>query len=120
MTEAVGNKKSNPRRWSCPGSVDTSQGENAMNGSPMVRTIKGRGRKRKRRYSAEFREKAVKLARRGDRPMKAVAEALDVHPQTLYTWVYKYEGEHGSIAAEDETPEQELKRLRKENERLKV
>lgn len=78
------------------------------------------GRKRLRRYSPEFKENAVKLARRGDRPIKAVAAELGLPPATLYTWVYDYEHEHGSIAPEGETPGQELARLRKENERLRM
>ena len=78
------------------------------------------GRKRLRRYSLEFKENAVKLARRGDKPMKVVAAELGLPPATLYTWVHDYEHEDGSIAPEGETPEQELARLRKENERLRM
>ena len=78
------------------------------------------GRRRLRRYSPEFKENAVQLARRGDKPMKVVAAELGVPSATLYTWVYDYEHQHGSIAPEGETSEQELSRLRKENERLRM
>lgn len=91
-----------------------------MESSPMVRNKRGQLRKRRqRRYSAEFKENAVKLARKGDRTIVAVAKELGVPSQTLYVWVSDYEHEHGTIAPGGETPEQELKRLRKEVERLR-
>jgi transposase len=95
-----------------------------MQSSPMAASKKGkaktraRSRKRKRRYSPEFKEKAVKLALRGDRPMVKVATELGVPSQTLYTWVWDYERDHGSVAPEGETLEQKVKRLEKDVARL--
>ena len=91
-----------------------------MQGSQMVRNKRGQLRKRRpRRYTAEFKEKAVKLARRGDRSMAMVAKELGVPAKTLYGWVADYEHIHGSVAPENETPEQKVKRLEKEVELLR-
>ena len=71
-------------------------------------------RKRPRRYSAEFKANAVELALRGDKTITKVATELGVPSQTLYVWVWKYEREHGTVAPEGETLEQEVKRLKKQ------
>lgn len=43
--------------------------------------------KRKRnRYSPEFKAEAVELMRRGDKPVTRVAEELGVSEQSLYRW----------------------------------
>jgi transposase len=95
-----------------------------MESSPMAAKKKdGKGRprqrRRHRRYPAEFRANAVKLAQRGDRPMAKIAAELGVPAATLYTWVWDVERDHGSVASEGETLEQKVKRLEKDNERLR-
>ena len=87
-----------------------------MQSSPMTtkrKKGKPRQRKRLRRYSAEFRANAVKLALRGDKPMSKVAKELGVPSQTLYTWVWSYERDHGAPPVEGEAPEEKVKRLEK-------
>ena len=39
------------------------------------------------KYSPEFRERAVRLARESERPISAVARDLGVHPESLRVWV---------------------------------
>lgn len=74
--------------------------------------------KRKRRFSADFRARAVKLAERHpDKPLKALAKELGVAYGTLCQWVAK--ARKVQARPEGESTEAELKRLRKENELLR-
>ena len=43
-----------------------------------------------RKYPAEFKERAVTLARESDQPMAQTARDLGVHANTLHTWIGKY------------------------------
>jgi transposase len=47
-------------------------------------------------YTPEFREEAVQLALKSSKPVSHVARELDVNPETLRTWVRKYERDQGS------------------------
>jgi len=47
------------------------------------------------KYSPEFREEAVQLALSSSKPVSHVARELDMHPETLRTWVRRHEREHG-------------------------
>ncbi len=71
-------------------------------------------------YSAGFKERAVKLAMQSDQPKAQTARDLGVNENTLQTWIAKY---HRARSAQqeinDEHVYEELKRLRKENARLK-
>ena len=71
-------------------------------------------------YSAEFKERAVKLAVESDQPIAQTARDLGVNENTLHTWIGKY---HRAVRQEKEVNDEhlyeELKRLRKENARLK-
>ena len=72
-----------------------------------------------RKYPAEFKERAVKLAVESDQPIAQTARDLGVNENTLHTWIGKY---HRSARQEQEVQDEhlyeELKRLRKENARL--
>jgi transposase len=72
------------------------------------------------KYSAEFKERAVKLAVESDQPIAQTARDLGVNENTLHTWIGKY---HRTARQDkqvnDEHLYEELKRLRKENTRLK-
>jgi transposase len=88
-------------------------------------------------YDDTFKQDALSLLRRSDRPLKAVAESLDVPVSTLRYW-YKADmvkkGRKASAAAKpperdrtDETPEEKIARLerevaslRKKNEQLEM
>ncbi len=74
---------------------------------------KARGRKRHRRYSVEFKDNAVRLATRGDKPVVAVAKELGVPAGTLHEWIQRFELDKGLPAPEGETAEQKVARLEK-------
>ncbi len=71
-------------------------------------------------YSAEFRERAVKLAVESDQPIAQTARNLGVNENTLHTWLTKY---HRSGGEQDQVNDkhlyEELKQLKKENTRLR-
>jgi transposase len=72
-------------------------------------------------YSAEFKERAVKLAVDADQSIAQTARDLGVNENTLHTWLSKYHeggnGTQGRLHAEHLYDE--LKRLKKENALLK-
>ncbi len=76
--------------------------------------------KKQERYTAEFRESAVKLAVESDQPISKTADELGVNQNTLHTWIRKYHRPKQKPVdrVEDEHLYEELKRLRKENKRL--
>ena len=76
-------------------------------------------RKKRKRYSPEFKRQAVEMVRTGGKPAVQVAKDLGIPDQTLNGWVLKAEG-HSPTTNFVETPEEELKRLRKDNERLRM
>jgi transposase len=73
-----------------------------------------------KKYPAAFKERAVKLAVDSDQPMAQTARDLGVNENTLHTWIGKYHRtERQEKEVHDEHLYEELKRLRKENTRLK-
>src|SRR5450759_1448466 len=80
------------------------------------------------KYSPEFRERAVRLARESERPISAVARDLGVHPDSLRTWVQQDEADIGSRSDRLTTAEREeltarrreIRDLRRSNEILKA
>ena len=73
-----------------------------------------------KKYPAAFKERAVKLAVESDQAIAQTARDLGVNENTLHTWIGKY---HRNACQEKEVQDEhlyeELKRLRKENARLK-
>ena len=82
-------------------------------------------RRKPRRYTAEFKEQAVQMAH--EQGLTRAARHLGISGVSLYKWKEKKKsGEplkstHSNIPynSSKESPENELKRLRKENEELK-
>ena len=77
-----------------------------------------------RSYDPSFREDALGLARRGDRPLSAVASSLGIPLGTLRHWydqdmAKKRKKEASANADPSETPEQKIARLERENAALK-
>ena len=76
---------------------------------------------KRRKHTDDFKREAVRLMEtRGERTVADVAESLGVSDGQLHDWKKKF----GDVAEEvrrerGETPEQELKRLRRENAQLK-
>ena len=77
------------------------------------------GKSANRSYDAEFIERAVKLAVESD-SQAAVARDLGISKNTLYSWIRQYHrGPTETKKVNDEHVFEELKRLRKENARLR-
>jgi transposase len=71
-------------------------------------------------YPAAFKERAVKLAVESEQPIAQTARDLGINENTLHTWIGKYHRiERQEQQVHDEHLYEELKRLRKENARLK-
>jgi len=78
----------------------------------------------RKRYTAEFKAQAVELVRLG-KPVKEVAEDLEVGVSLLYGWVGKSSqpaqlGSEGLRAEGEEPAADELRRLRRELANLKM
>jgi transposase len=73
-----------------------------------------------KQYPAAFKERAVKLAVESDQPIAQTARDLGVNENTLHTWIGTYHrAERQEQQVQAEHLYEELKRLRKENARLK-
>jgi transposase len=73
-----------------------------------------------KKYPAEFKERAVKLAVESDQSIAQTARDLSVNENTWHTWIGKYHRvERQEQQVNDAHLYEELKRLRKENARLK-
>lgn len=70
-------------------------------------------------YTAEFRASAVKLALETDQPITQTARELGVNPNTLHTWIGIHRNKSGIPVKSEDDQHGEMKRLRKENKRLK-
>ncbi len=74
-------------------------------------------RKPRRRFSREFKREAVKLLRDSGKGITTIAHELGVTPGVLRSWVDMVEAEEKTGVGIDDLDE--LKRLRRENARLK-
>lgn len=76
---------------------------------------------RRRKYTEEFKEQAVRRVIEEDLPVPEVAREIGVSSHLLYNWKAAYlSGPRSEGApAPKETPEELIKRLRRENERLR-
>jgi transposase len=73
-----------------------------------------------KKYPAACKERAVKLAVESEQSMAQTARDLGVNENTLHTWIGKYHrAERQEKQVNNEHLYEELKRLRKENVRLK-
>lgn len=76
--------------------------------------------KQRRSYTAEFKAEAVRAATAGDRSLTQVARDLGVNASVLQNWKQRLTASTGEAAGKrDETLEQELRRLRRENASLR-
>lgn len=76
---------------------------------------------KRRKYTEEFKREAVRLLEtRGERTVGDVAQSLGVAENLLHAWRHKYPDTAREVRKQrGETPEEELKRLRRENAQLK-
>ena len=75
---------------------------------------------KKRTYSAEYREEAVKMVLETSRPIAAVARDLGINEGTLGNWVNKYRNEHTASEELNISERSRLKELEKENRELRM
>ena len=76
---------------------------------------------RRRKFSPEFRDEAVKMAVEGRRPIAQIARELGINEGTLGNWVAQYRKSH---PVEEEpltvTERARLRELERENRELKM
>ena len=70
-------------------------------------------------FSDEFRSEAVKLAREPDNTMRSVARDLGVSYESVRKWVHQADVDEGRKEGLTTEEREELRRLRKENLRLR-
>ncbi|HXT45232.1 MAG TPA: transposase [Pseudonocardiaceae bacterium] len=70
-------------------------------------------------HPPEFRRRAVELARRGDRPIAALAQRLEISESCLRRWVLQADiDDHGSDSRLTSVEKRELAALRRDKRRL--
>jgi transposase len=75
--------------------------------------------RKRRSFTPEFRVEAVRLALESDRPASEIARELGIRPDQLRHWKQQLTQAAGQPVPRGETPEQELRRLRRENDVLR-
>lgn len=71
--------------------------------------------KHARRYPPEFKEEAVRLAQRGEKPVGQIAQDLGIAHETLRRWIKQSEIDAGRREGLMTDEREELRRLRREN-----
>jgi transposase len=79
---------------------------------------------KRRQFTREFKLEAVRLVVAQKQPVAAVARHLGIRPDMLRTWRRQLEGRAGlsaqeAVAGHAAPPEEEVRRLRREVERLR-
>ena len=72
------------------------------------------------RYPAEFRERAVELARLREKPVTQLARDLGISEQTLYNWLKQADIDEGRREGLTTEERAELVRLRRANRVLEM
>lgn len=71
------------------------------------------------KWSAEFKAEACRLVIEQNRKIAEVGKSLGVHPETLRKWVRQAMVDQGTKPGVSSAESEELKRLRKENRKLR-
>ncbi|NIO13896.1 MAG: transposase [Xanthomonadales bacterium] len=75
------------------------------------------GQARRRKYDEQYRQEAVRFLEESGRPLREVAEELQVSEQSLSRWRKRYGTGTEAVLSPGEAAE--LRRLRRENEILR-
>ena len=76
---------------------------------------------KRRQYSPEFRDEAVKMVIEESRPIAAVARQLGVYEATLGNWVHRYRRAHvGEAPSPSAAENARLRELERENRELRM
>ncbi len=76
---------------------------------------------KRKSFSPEFRDEAVRLVVESSRPIAAVAREIGVNEGTLGNWVNKYRAEHAGEEPALTVPERaRLRELERENRELRM
>jgi len=70
-------------------------------------------------YTIEFKQSSAKLAVTTDQSLSQTAREIGVSSSTLHTWVQKYYPKELTPQRPENSLEDEIKRLKKENSKLK-
>ena len=70
-------------------------------------------------YPLEFKQSSAKLAADSKQPISETAKSLGINAATLYGWVDKFHPKVQSSTQKKDLANEEVKRLRLENARLK-
>lgn len=73
-----------------------------------------------KRYTAEFKQKAVELYRASNTSYAAIAKELGIDQGSLSAWVKKADGDNAPGGKNAFQMEEELRKLKAENTRLKT
>ncbi len=73
-----------------------------------------------RRYPAEFRRRAVELARQREKPLRQLAADLGISDQTLHNWLTQADIDEGRREGLTTEERAELVRLRRSNRVLEM
>ena len=83
---------------------------------------KRKTRRERRTYSDEYKQKVLELISVGDKSVAQICRDLDLTPSAVNKWIKADKSNSGIMTQNSlsETDQQELKRLRLENKRLKT
>jgi len=75
-----------------------------------------------RKYDPQLKQEVIESVMEGSKPAAQVARDYGIKESTVYTWIksYKRQNDQARLKLNNETPEQELKRLRAEVRQLKL
>lgn len=76
-------------------------------------------KKDQKQYTKEFRDEAIRPTVTSGKSVAQVARDLGISAPTLHDWRRQARYDHRMPIRDNETPEQQLKRLQKENELLR-
>ena len=74
---------------------------------------------KKKSYTPEFKDEAVRLATTTGKSIAQVARELEVSVNSLHEWIRQARRTQSAPAAGGESPEQQIQRLKRENDLLR-